>query len=253
MYLHSRTFSSRIFTLLPLAVGALFLLTLPALAQPPAGAPARPGAPGVGGPPGAGGRGGQRGGRGASLAMLPVSVLDMLTPLKADQKSKISAIDNKVKADLTTADRATRGPIFMKANDDVKAVLTPAQAADVQKALPALSAVNQSRAIPLGALAEIKLTKPQMSKIIGLGSAVATQMQGLRGPERQAKMQQVGPALKTQVEGVLTASQKSALAKYEAAHPQRQRGFGGGGPGGPPNAGGAPPPGFNRPGGRPKG
>ena len=136
MYLSSRTFSSRISTLLPLTAGALFLLTLPALAQPPAGLPPRPGAPGGAGGPGAGGRGGQRGGRGASLAMLPVSVLDMLTPLKADQKSKISAIDDKVKADLKTADRATRGPILMKANDDVKAVLTPAQAADVQKALP---------------------------------------------------------------------------------------------------------------------
>jgi hypothetical protein len=225
-----------------LTVGVLCLLGLPALAQLTAPAPARPGASAVPGAPGRGGRQGQRGGRGLSLAMLPVNVLDTLTPLKADQKSGISAIEDRTKADLKTADRTNRGAILTKASDEVKALLTPAQMADVQKALPTLSLVSQSRAIPVGALEEVKLTRGQMSKISGLTSATATQLQGLRGPERQAKMQQVGPALKTQIEGVLTASQKSVIAKYEAAHPRRQRGFGGGGPGngrgGVPNAGG---------------
>src|SRR5437868_6141278 len=89
-----------------LIAGLLLSLALPTFAQKPAppGAGVRPGGPGRGGPPGQPGQGGpgrgQRGGRGASLAMLPVSVIDLITPLKSDQKTKITAIQDKAKADM---------------------------------------------------------------------------------------------------------------------------------------------------------
>lgn len=213
-----------------LAVSALLALALPTLAQPPGGR--NPGRPGAGGQPGQ-----ERRGRGTSLAMIPVSVLDMITPLKADQKTKITAIQDKVKTDLKSADRTARRDILTKAGDELKAVLTPAQAGSLQKALPTLMLLGQSRAIPIGALADVKLTKAQMTKINGFTSATATQLKGLSGQERQAKMQQVGPQLKAQIEGVLTQPQKDAIAKYEAAHPRGQRG--GGQRGGAPRGGGA--------------
>lgn len=230
-----------------LMAGLLLCLALPTFAQKPAppGAGVRPGGPGRGGAPGQPGQGGrgQRGGRGASLAMLPVSVIELITPLKSDQKTKITAIQDKAKADmkaLQATDRQGRGPIMEKATNDIKAVLTPTQAADVQKATPSLRMINMSRAIPLGALPDVKLTKAQYTKIIGFTTPVAAQMQGLQGPDQMAKMQQVGPQLKTQIEGVLTQTQRDAIAKYVKAHPPRQ----GGGPGGPGGGRGGPDGGF---------
>jgi len=220
-----------------LAVGALFALTLPTLAQPPSSPrPGAPGAPGRGGQPGQGRRG-----RGLSLAMLPVSVIDTITPLNAAQKTKITAIQTKARADMQAAtDRTARGGIMTQATNEVKAVLTPAQSASIEKAMPTLMMVAQSRAIPMGALADVKLTKSQMTKISGFASSAAAQMKNLSGQERQAKMEQIGPQLKTQIEGVLTKAQKDAIAKYEAAHPRGQRG-GGGGFGGGRRGAGAPP------------
>lgn len=196
--------------------GTLLALTLPALAQDPASPPSTPRA-------GRGGRGG-RAGRNASLAAFPISLLNMITSLSADQRSKIMTIQEQVKTDLKTADRTSRVTVITKANDDVKAVLTPTQVEQVQKALPALSLINRSQAIPMGALDEVKLTKDQFTKIMDFAEATASQLTGLRGQERQTKMQEVGPQLKSQIEGVLTDAQKSAISKYEAAHPRRQRG-----------------------------
>lgn len=222
--------------------GLLAALALPTLAQKPMPTPQTPGRPtapgGVGrpgqGPGGPEGRGGQR--RGMTLAAIPVSVMDLVTPLKADQKKKITLIQDKMKADMKTATRETRGGLMTKATDDVKAILTPAQMASVQQALPTLGVLR--RAIPMGAVDDLKLTKPQFTKMSGFATAVMTQFKGLQGPAMQTKMQQVGPQLKTQVEGVLTPTQKSALAKYVAAHPPRQFGGpgGAGGPGAAPSA-----------------
>jgi hypothetical protein len=94
-------------------------------------------------------------------------------------------------------------------------------------------ASGQSRAIPIGALADVKLTRAQFTKISGFTTPIAAQMQGLQGPDRRTKMEQVGPQLKTQIDGVLTQTQKDAIAKYVKAHPPRQGGGPGGGPGGP--------------------
>ena len=221
-----------------LLAGALLAVALPGQAQNPPprpGAPMMPGRPGPGGPMGGpggqmgrGGRGG--GGRGMSLASIPVSVMDMIAPLKADQKAKITAIEDKARNDTKTMDWQARGPVMSKAADDVKAVLTPVQLGTIEKELPTLGLV--SRVIPVGVMGDLKLTKSQMSKITGVADAAAPQMQGLRGPERQAKMDQLN--IKGQIEGVLTAPQKATIAKYEAAHPRRQGGPGGfGGPGGP--------------------
>ena len=155
----------------------------------------------------------------------------MITPLKADQKTKITAIQDKARTDMKTATGETRGPIIEKATTDIKAVLTPAQTADITKAMPTIQLVGMSRAIPMGAMADIKLTKAQFTKITGFATPIEAQMKGLQGRDRFAKMQQVGPGLKTQIDGVLTQAQKDAIAKYNKAHPPRQ--FGGpGGPGG---------------------
>ncbi len=220
-----------------LLTGALLAAGLPGRAQKSMPAPPRPGGammpgmPGQGGrmggqPGGPGGRGG-RGGRGMSLAQLPAAVMDMITPLKPDQKTKITAIENKLRTDTQAMDWQARGPVMSKAGDDVKAILTPLQLGTIEKELPMLGMV--SRVIPVGAMGDLKLTKTQMGKITGIANAAAPQMQGLRGPERQAKMDQLN--VKGQIEGVLTPAQKTMVAKYEIAHPRRQGGPGG--PGGP--------------------
>lgn len=180
-------------------------------------------------------------------------MIELITPLKPDQKTKITKIQDKLTADMKTATRETMRDIRTKAGNDVKAVLTPAQSAAIDKELPALMVVAGTQAIPMGALNDVKLTKPQFTKIEGIVTPTLTQLKGLEGRERFGKMQELGPKLKPQIEAVLTPVQKAAIAKWVAAHPRPTRGQGGpgapggqGAPGGRPGAPGAPAPAGKR-------
>ena len=197
-----------------LAAVLLGAVAVPVFAQdaPPA-APAAP-APAA--------RQGRGGGRNLQLVNVPIAVMDMIAPLKDEQKTQIKAIQDKEKTDFAAAasDRPTQNQVATKASDDIKALLTPEQTTAVTKATPMLNMINQSRVIPIAALPDVKLTKDQMTKISAIVDTEQAKLQGLTGQERRAKMTEVNADFKTQVEALLTTDQKDVIAKYEAAHPR---------------------------------
>ncbi len=210
-----------------LALSAMLVVSLPLMAQgPPKGGP--PGPPRVGppgGPSGPGGPGGERGrpggqgqGRrgGGGMAMMPVSALATIVTLKPAQKVKITAIQNKLKADMKAAngDRAKMGPLFTAVNNDLKAVLTPQQQKTVEAKLPVVMLLNRSRAVPAAVLADVKLTAPQMGKITTLATAEQAKMEAVPREERRTKGQEIMAGFKTQVDALLTPAQKAIIAKY---------------------------------------
>ena len=200
-----------------MVAAALFAVTVPVFAQDaPAGQ-----APAAGQAPVAGARQGRRaGGRGLTLVTIPVAVLDMVSPLKEDQKTKITGIQDKAKTDAAAAADATaRRDVNTKAAADVKAVLTTDQASAVDKAMPMLTMLNASQTIPVGALTDVKLTKEQMDKISALTETENAKLKGVAQPDRRAKTTEVNADFKMQVEAMLTTTQKDAIAKYVAAHP----------------------------------
>jgi hypothetical protein len=204
------------------AGGLLLTLSLPVIAQTdPQTTPA----------PQAQGGGRQRGGRQAGLSSLPVEAIDNLVTLTAEQKTKITAIQDKLKEDTraATGDRQKMGELRTQANTDLKAVLTDSQNKKLTAVMPALTLLNQSRVMPYGALADVKLSKEQWEKIVGIAKTEQEKLQGVTGADRRAKMQEVSADFKTQVDPILTQEQKDAVAKYEAAHPRRGRGAGGAG------------------------
>jgi Spy/CpxP family protein refolding chaperone len=197
--------------------GLMMVVSVPTLAQtPPAPNTAAPQA------------GRQRGGRQTGISSLPVEAIDTIVTLNAEQKTKITTIQDKLKEDSKAAngDRQKMGELRTQANTDLKAVLTPSQTKSLDAALPALTMLNQSRVVPYGALAEVKLTKDQMGKIADIAKAEQEKLKGVTGADRRTKMQEVNADFKTQVDPILTKEQKDILAKYEAAHPRRNRAAG---------------------------
>jgi Spy/CpxP family protein refolding chaperone len=200
------------------AVGGLLLaLGVPALAQT---TPA---------PPNAQARGQRGGGRQGGLTSLPVTAIDAIVTLKADQKTKITAIQDKLKEDMRAAagDRQKAGELRTQATSDIKAVLTEEQAKTLQDTLPTLSLLNASRIVPYGALAEVKLTKDQLDKMQPIVKEEQEKLRGVARTERQAKMAEITTDFKSKTDTILTQAQKDVVAKYVAAHPRGARGAGG--------------------------
>ncbi len=193
-----------------LALGALLVLSIPVLAQAP---PAAAGAPAQG----AGRAGGGQGRRGG-MSALPVATLNAIVTLKDDQKTKITAIQDKLKTDVAAAagDRMKIRELNTAANDDVKAVLTPEQQKMLTEKLPVVTLLNQSKAIPYAAYGDVKLTTEQMEKIKTAADATQEKMKGVARADRQTKNPEILADFKTQVEGVLTAEQKETITKSAA-------------------------------------
>lgn len=197
--------------------GAALVLGVPALAQtaPPAGTdPAAAIVPG-----GQGARQGQ-GGRGVSLAALPIGTMNTLLKLTDEQKTKITAIQDKAKTDTTAAaDRLAKMQVGQKASEEIKALLTPEQVKAVEEAMPVLRLINGSRALPIAAMDDVKLTKEQFTKIGDLAKEIADAQKALTPEDRRAKRREMMADAKTKIVAILTTEQKGALARYEMAHP----------------------------------
>src|SRR5579884_3335610 len=77
-----------------------------------------------------------------AIARIPVAALSAFVPLKEDQKTRITAIQDKLKTDLeatrhpgtppTPEEQAQRRQLNEKAAEDINAVLTPEQRNDFQ-------------------------------------------------------------------------------------------------------------------------
>lgn len=165
-------------------------------------------------------KGGQRRAAGAAIATLPLEVIDLIASLKPEQKTKVQTILDKAKTDAAAApDRAGKAEVNTKATDEIKTVLTPEQVTAVQKGAPTFVMLNASKTIPFGAVADVKLTTEQITKLDTIVATEQAKLKGLKNPELKEKRTEAYADLKTQVEALLTADQKTALAKYEAAHP----------------------------------
>ena len=216
-----------------------------ATAQAPA---ARPGGAGQG-------RGQGRGGFGAppSLSNLPVSYLTWALTLTDDQKTKIQAIQDKVRTDTQDLrkpdasgqrpDRATLQPKVQALNDqakkDIEAVLTPAQ---VKKSEGALKSAGNYNAvgIPLGVVADLKLTSEEETKLADIAAAATKEQEAnqkaiadARTAGDQQKLTDLNQARQTartatqeKALAVLTDEQKAAVAQYQKDHPRGNRGGG---------------------------
>lgn len=189
-----------------LAVSALLVLSAPILAQTPATAPS------VKTPA----KGGQ--GRRAGMANLPVSAIDALVTLKDDQKTKITAVQDKLKTDMADAagDRVKITELRTAANEDIKAVLTPDQQKTLTAKLPVVMLLNQSKAVPAGAFGDVKLTSDQMDKIKTAAMATQDKMKAVAKEDRKTKNPEILADFKTQVDAILTADQKETVSKYHA-------------------------------------
>jgi Spy/CpxP family protein refolding chaperone len=204
------------------AAGTLaFVVSLPAFAQ----APAAPGQPGQGQ-----GRGqGRRGQRGVSLATIPVDALDSAVKLKADQRTKIQAIQDKLRTDSQAlrpqpgsppdpANRDKMREMNQKAIADIEAILTTEQKDKLKTAMAEMGTLR-SVGIPLALAGSLKLTDDQKKKIADISKEIREKMQnGGQGADRRALMQEG----RTKVEAILTAEQKAAIEKYNKEHPRGQ-------------------------------
>jgi len=215
---------------------------------------------------GGGGRGFGRGGFGGqpSLATTPVPYLAWALNHNDDQKTKIQAVQDKVRTDMRAAfqpdasgqrpDPATAQAKMKEVQDqaktDIEAVLTDTQKKKTESVLKEAGTYN-SVGLPLGAVPDLKLTADQKTKLADIGAAVAKEqqatmkeMQDARQNQDQQKMQELFTSMQSsrkatqeKVQAILNDEQKAALDKYVKDHPQPQRGRGG--PGGPGGGGGA--------------
>jgi len=166
-----------------------------------------------------GGGGGQRGGRGGvSLATMPVSAIDSVVTLTADEKSKIETIQATYKTDIAAAsgDQQKSREVRTKATDDIKAALTTDQSAKLTETLPALSLLSQSKAVPLNVLAAVKLTAEQWTKIKTATTDTNGKIQALAREDRQTQRPVLLAEFKTTVTALLTTEQKDIITKASA-------------------------------------
>jgi hypothetical protein len=153
-----------------------------------------------------------------SLATLPISALDSLVKLTADEKAKVETIQATYKTDIAaaTGDQQKSREVRTKATDDIKAALTTDQAAKVTELLPAVSMLNQTRAVPVSVLAEVKLTAEQWTKITAATKAAADKVAAADQADRRTARQTANMEFKTTVDALLTAEQKEIIAKVPA-------------------------------------
>jgi len=163
------------------------------------------------------GRRGQGQGRGraaVSVATIPVETLNYLVTLKDDAKTKIGDIQKKLAADRkdATGDRAKIQELNTKATEDINALLDTDQKAKLTEMMPVLTLLQQSRAIPLAALPDVKLTDDQKAKIKDLAKDTQDKIAALPQADRRTGRAPLVMEFKTKVEALLTDDQKKAIA-----------------------------------------
>lgn len=221
-----------------------------ALAQDAPAAPATP-APAQQQRGGGQGRGGYN--AAPTLANMPIAYMTMALGLKDEQKTKIQAIQDKVRTDMQDLrkpdengqrpDRATLQPKITALNDqakkDIEALLTPEQLKK-SATLIKTAGIYNSVGIPLGVVADLKLTADQDTKIAAIAAdaqkadvTMQKDMADAQGDDqktqdlRQAR-QAARKATQDKALAVLTDAQKTMLTQYQKDHPGGRGGNGGG-------------------------
>jgi Spy/CpxP family protein refolding chaperone len=177
------------------------------------------------------GQGGQRrgGGRGVSLATLPIKTLDSVLTLTADQKTKVTAIQEKYAADVKPlrpaqgqpadpANTAKLRELSQQATKDIEAVLTDEQKtkwADARKEF----ALYTLAGIPAPLYGEVKLTGDQKTKLEAIQKETTEKLQGAPQDQRRT----INQDARQKAGDILTADQKAAVEKYNKEHPRQGR------------------------------
>ena len=224
--------------------GALAQEAKPATPAPGGVAAAAP-APRQGGGQGRGGYGGGA----PTLANLPVPYLTMTLGLKDDQKTKIQAIQDKVRTDMQDLrkpdengqrpDRATLQPKIKALNDqakkDIEAVLTAEQIKKEDSALKSAGVYN-SVGIPLAVVADLKLTADEETKLAAVAeeatkadAASQKEMADAQGDQQKTQdlrtaRQAARKATSDKAMALLTEAQKTRITTYQKEHPAGNRG-----------------------------
>jgi protein CpxP len=173
------------------------------------------------------GRGqGRRGGR-ISLATLPVATLDTALKLTADQKTKVTAIQEKYRTDsqaLRPAQGAQPDPanaqklreLTMKTNTEIEAILSKDQNEKFKEIVKELTGITRA-GIPAALALELDLTADQKAKIEAIAKETQTKVQS--GGDRRAAMEEA----RTKIDAILTAEQKAKRDKFMAERGNRTR------------------------------
>jgi len=156
-----------------------------------------------------------RGGGRVTVATVPVGTLNYLVTLKDDQKTKITEIQTKLKEDLkgATGDQQKIRELNMKATEDVNAVLDDTQKQKLKEHMPVLTLIQQSRAIPLALIPDLKLTDDQKMKIHDAAKEAQDKIAALPQADRRTGRAPIVADFKTKVEGLLTDDQKKMIAE----------------------------------------
>ena len=170
-----------------------------------------------------------------AAALLPIEFMDSLLTLTADQKTKIAAIQTKLKVDVEasrtkigTQTAAAPPPtkiggmareLALKADGDIRAVLTSDQNAKLNDALPMLQMLAQSRVAPMRKLASANLTSAQLGQLESLAAQEQDKIKMAgKGVARKTAHTEAVADFKTKADAILTPEQKAAIAN---ARPER--------------------------------
>jgi hypothetical protein len=179
---------------------------------------------------GQGQRRGQGRNRAASVATLPVSVIDSIVKLTPEQKTKVTTIHDKFIAD-TRALRPQQGgqpdpanaqklrDLNRQAVADVEAVLTQEQKDKFKAAAKDLQ-LYRSVGIPMELYGQVKLTDEQKTKLATIEKETTEKSQGVTD---RAQVRQINQDARAKAEAILTADQKAAVEKYRKEHPREGR------------------------------
>ena len=165
-----------------------------------------------------------------AIARIPVAALSAFVPLKEDQKTRITAIQDKLKTDMeatrhpgtppTPEEQTSRRQLNQKAAEDINAVLTPEQRSDFQSSLPMLDMLRASRAVPLATLPQLNLTQDQIGKLRAAAQQTQDKMRATSPADRQTQRPALMQEFQTNVQSILTPQQKEIVANF---HPKRAR------------------------------
>jgi Spy/CpxP family protein refolding chaperone len=140
------------------------------------------------------------------LASVPVSFIAGIANITNDQKTKVSAIEDKLRTDLASNKMSTDTPdqkrakerdLRNQANTDMSAALTPEEISAIDAAGPALNRI--ARLVAGRNVDALNLTPDQVQKIKGLAD------------DANAKEKQIDDDFRTQVQALLTPAQQGAL------------------------------------------
>lgn len=150
---------------------------------------------------------------GGIMVNMPVEVMDSFASLKDDQKTQITAIQDKLKTDIAAEpDKTKHKALNTKAQQDIRAILTPEQITALQQSGPMVRLLNQSKAIPTGVLAQVKLTSDQRDKIKPLVTETEGKLKAAPKGDKAAQ-QPLLADFKTKVDALLTPEQKDVIAR----------------------------------------